>query len=232
VSLTGHGLVTHSALTKIRTKNYQGDDEEWQNLIAWVFLRKRLETREADSLLGLETVATIDGPLLTITLRKNISGITQRLGTITLKQDDSQAIELFEWAGTAVAATTALESEVASLSAKYHDQQEALAKLNGQLEGLIKAKEEHENELLQKFMELLNAKKLKIRDQQRLLTGAKVDMSKGKLVSSRTTCLADFVLSGTCKGYQRLQQISEGGIVTPWQAQGRCRTRCSKLRIG
>lgn len=201
-------------------------------MISWVFLRKRLQGREADTLLGLETVAAIDGPLLTITLRKNISGITQRLGTITLKQDDSQAIELFDWAGTAVAATTTLESEVASLSVKYHDQQEALAKLNGQLEGLIKAKEEHENELLQKFTELLNAKKLKIRDQQRLLTGAKVDLSKGMLVSSRTTCNADLMPSGTCKGQQTLQRISKSGTVAPWQAQGRFRTHYSRLWIG
>lgn len=144
-------------------------------------------------------MAAIDGPLLTITLRKNISGITQRLGTITLKQDDSQAIELFEWAGNAVAASTSLESEVASLSAKYHDQQEAVAKLNAQLESLIKAKEEHENELLQKFVELLNAKKLKIRDQQRLLTGAKVDTNKGRLVSRPITCDADMRSSGRCE---------------------------------
>ena len=133
-------------------------------------------------------MAAIDGSTLTITLRKNISGITQRLGTIVLKQDDAQSIELFDWAGTAVAATTALESEVASLSANYRDQHDALAKLNRQLEDLIKAKEEHENELLEKFMELLNAKKLKIRDQQRLLTGAKVDPSTGKPGSRPTTC--------------------------------------------
>lgn len=197
-------LVTQSVMKNMRTKNYQGDDEEWQDLIAWVFLRKGLEGSKAKALIGLETVAAIDSASLTITLRKNISGITQRLGTTTLKQNDSQAIELFDWAGTAVAATTALEGEVASLSAKYHDQQETLAKLSGQLEDLIKAKEEHENELLQKFTELLNAKKLKIRDQQRLLAGAKVDPDKGNLVLRRTTWEADFVFSRTSEGNQTL----------------------------
>ena len=54
-------------------------------------------------------------------------------------------------------------------------------------------------------MELLNAKKLKIRDQQRLLTGAKVDLNKGVLVSGRiTTCNAEWLSSGTCEGWQTL----------------------------
>ena len=174
-------LVTKDNLGKIRAKNYAGDDEEWHSIIAWIFLRKRVDGRLAGALRGLETVATIEGNLLTITLRKTISGITQRLGTIGLHQDEAQAIELFEWAGIAAAATTALETEVATLSAKYQDQQKALIKLSSQLKDLTKTKEEHENVLLEKFMELLNAKKLKIRDQQRLLAGAKVDPDKGKL---------------------------------------------------
>ncbi len=165
----------------MRTKNYQGSNEEWNNILSWVFLRRRLEGRNAEALLGLETVASIVGAQLTITLRKNIGGITQRLGTIALKQDESQDVELFEWTSKAVGAATTLETEVASLSAKYRTQQETLVKLNIQLEDLIRAKEEHEEVLLEKFMELLNTKKLKIRDQQRLLAGAKVESDKGRL---------------------------------------------------
>lgn len=130
-------------------------------------------------------MASIAGNILSITLRKNIEGITQRLGVITLKEHEAQddeeepPVQLFDWAGVAVATSAALETEVASLSANLHAQQERLTKLNGQLEDLIKAREEHENLLLEKFMELLNAKKLKIRDQQRLLAEAKIDPNKG-----------------------------------------------------
>ncbi|KAI9873808.1 MAG: hypothetical protein M1830_010587 [Pleopsidium flavum] len=172
------GSVKQASTIQIQTKNYQGSDEEWNNMLSWIFLRRRLEGRNAEALLGLETVASIAGTKLTITLRKNIGGITQRLGIITLEQDESQAVELFEWAGKAVEASTTLETEVASLSARYRTQQETLAQLNHQLENLIRAKAEHEDVLLEKFMELINAKKLKIRDQQRLLAGAKVEPDK------------------------------------------------------
>ncbi len=148
-----------------------------------MFLRKRPNSESDEIVKGLETVAIVDGERLEITVRKNIDGITQRLGTIALRQEESQAIELFEWAGNAIAASTSFETEVASISAKYQEQQEVLTKLNEQLEGLIKAKEEHEEILLEKFMKLLNEKKLKIRDQQRLLAGAKVDPAKRKIAA-------------------------------------------------
>lgn len=47
------------------------------------------------------------------------------------------------------------------------------------MEDLIKAKQEHENTLLEKFRELLNTKKRKIRDQQRLLADAKLNPRTG-----------------------------------------------------
>jgi hypothetical protein len=54
-----------------------------------------------------------------------------------------------------------------------------ITRLEEQLQGLVDEKLAHENALLQKFADLLNSKKLKIRDQQRLLAGAKVDPSTG-----------------------------------------------------
>jgi hypothetical protein len=52
------------------------------------------------------------------------------------------------------------------------------------LEDLIAAKATHENELLKKFCDLLNEKKSKIRDQQRLLASAKVDPVKIRAVQA------------------------------------------------
>ena len=119
-------------------------------------------------------------PRLTLVFRRNISGVTQRLGEISLQLDENQEIALFEW--TAIAADRASDLEIArrDLNVKYQDQSKIIQKLSEQLEDLIEAKKEHENMLLEKFQALLNAKKLKIRDQQRLLATAKVDPRKGK----------------------------------------------------
>lgn len=124
-------------------------------------------------------MSSITNQQLIITFRRIISGIINRLGTLILAQDEEQELSLFLWAGTALERSASLESEVQGLTHKYDEQGYMIDKLNAQLEDLIKAKEEHENALLEKFAELLNAKKLKIRDQQRLLAGAKIDPNKG-----------------------------------------------------
>lgn len=133
-------------------------------------------------------IASIAGESLAITLRHNISGITQKLGDIVLKADAEQELDIISWAGTAAKQSNDLESEVQDLTAKYDEQSKTMEKLNKQLEDLILAKKEHEDALLEKFRELLNTKKLKIRDQQRLLAGAKVDPKQvTKLQNARTT---------------------------------------------
>lgn len=43
---------------------------------------------------------------------------------------------------------------------------------------MVKLKNDHENDLIEKFSRLLNEKKLKIRDQQRLLATANIDQAK------------------------------------------------------
>lgn len=123
----------------------------------------------------LEIVAAISVDVLAIHFRNNISGITQKLGEIQFRQESKEEIDTISWCGTAIQRSTDLEAEVQDLRTKYEEQGKTMEKLNQQLEDLIEAKELHENDLLVKFRELLNAKKLKIRDQQRLLAGAKVD---------------------------------------------------------
>lgn len=112
---------------------------------------------------------------LSIKLRNNIEGIIQNLGEILLKEDDDLELDTIGWANTAILRGNSLASEVQSLQQRYNDQDAKIVALNQQLSDLVKAKEDHETALLEKFRELLNEKKLKIRDQQRLLAGAKVD---------------------------------------------------------
>ena len=96
-----------------------------------------------------------------------------------MQLNEDAEIELFQWAGTAASLVTAVEDELTSLRLRYRSQEETIKKLDQQLEDFIKVKVEHDNALLEKFAELLNAKKLKIRDQQRLLDAAKMGSSSG-----------------------------------------------------
>lgn len=175
-------VVKHTQIRKHRASNYQGTDAEWEALLKHALLQIEPDDDEHVQVThGVETVATAgDDGKLTITIRKNISGITQRLGSIQLEQDGEQEIELFDWTGIAALSATDAQEQVTALNSKLQEQQEAVTKLNAQLDDLIKAKQEHEDELLQKFTELLNAKKLKIRNQQRLLSGARVDGNSGQ----------------------------------------------------
>lgn len=85
-----------------------------------------------------------------------------------------------------------LEEGLTSLTAKYDAVETTINKLNSQLQELIKIKSEHDDQLIAKFAQLLNEKKLKIRNQQRLLASAKIDPATGSrthLFCSRFPCL-------------------------------------------
>lgn len=127
----------------------------------------------------LEVRAAIIGEQIAIIFRKNISGITQRLGEITLVKDEVQEVDAIAWASTAVLRCDDLEKEAEELKRKYEDQRSTIRDLQQQLEDLIEAKKQHETALLEKFRDLLNAKKLKIRDQQRILVGSKAGSQNG-----------------------------------------------------
>ncbi len=135
---------------------------------------------------------------MTITVRKNTRGITvrsivvcgQELHLLTLhtqqplavlahKCDESQEIELFDRAGEAASAASAAEDEKAGLAAHSQSQAATIKQLEQCLEELTEVRTEHENMLVQKFQALLNSKKLKIRDQQRLLDEKNASVSTG-----------------------------------------------------
>jgi len=97
-----------------------------------------------------------------------------------LLYDENVEIELFDWNVIAIAGRDDSERKVQDLQQRFDEQQEALDKLNTQLQELVEAKKRHEDELLEKFRHLLNSKKAKIRDQMRLLSTAKVDQTTGK----------------------------------------------------
>lgn len=167
------GTVKNSATHRLRSKAYTGTAEEWTLVLKAILLQDD-QALQSDAGHGLEAIATIDAQLQ-IVIRKNIGGITQRLGSIALQQDDDVEINLLDWTADAVSAFDAQRTRLHDLRSLVEDQRATVAKLNTQIDELVKAKKEHEDQLIGKFSELLNAKKLKIRDQQRLLSGAKVE---------------------------------------------------------
>lgn len=183
------------------SQNFRGsscklDDKEWEGLLETFLLQQPLNGKKyaAEPLGTLEVSATISEESLLLVFRRSISGIKQRLGELALSKNENEEIELFAWLGTATARCDELVKELTNLDDRCKEQGQAIKVINQQLEDLIEAKIEHENSLLEKFRELLNAKKLKIRDLHRALAVARVDSENGafssnpfsKISSSRT----------------------------------------------
>ncbi|CAG7967469.1 unnamed protein product [Penicillium olsonii] len=165
-------------LKDLRAKNYQGSEDEWLQILAF-FLGQSESTESPECATGLEASATISGSdqeqQLVITIRKRVHTITQRIGALSLQQDDEQAIELLDWAGISTARADDLEYQVSSLTSRYSLAENTIQKLSQQLEELMRAKAQHENQLVANFVQILNEKKLKVRSQQRLLAAATVN---------------------------------------------------------
>lgn len=178
-----HVTIKESSVKSLQASNYTGNLEEWEATLRAALLHDKSAAADPNILQGLETVATIFGSTLSLTFRKNVGGIIQRLGSLALTQDDDrEEVVIFEWVDAAVATSDALRNELFTLQTSVDKQRDEIAKLTEQLEELVAAKKEHEDLLMGKFVSLLNAKKAKIRDQQRLLKGAKVDASAAKAV--------------------------------------------------
>lgn len=105
----------------------------------------------------------------------------QKLGQIDLLQYTGQEQpDAFIWAEIAANNFTESRKHVKDLETQLATRAETIDKLQSQLDSIVNAKDKHEGVLLHKFTELINSKKVKIRDQQRLLGTAKVDPDAGK----------------------------------------------------
>lgn len=73
------GLVRQSQINQLRAHNYQGSEDEWKTVLERCLLHKPAIGDYAAVLEGLEMVASVgEDNQITLTLRKNISGITVR----------------------------------------------------------------------------------------------------------------------------------------------------------
>ncbi|KAJ5907993.1 hypothetical protein N7495_000675 [Penicillium taxi] len=183
-------VVKKSRLKDFRAKNYQGSEDEWAQIVSYI-LGEPIPADQLASISGIEATASITGSgdedrEIVLAIRKRVQSITQRLGTLVLKQDDEQAIELFEWTGIAAAKANELQNQVTELADRHNGFEEKIKQLTEQLEELIRVKTEHENQLLANFVQILNEKKLKIRNQQRLLATATADSARVAEIQAAT----------------------------------------------
>lgn len=94
----------------------------------------------------------------------------QRLGSITIPEIPGGQLNVLDWCATAVDAAAENKKAAFEASSRARQLEGEVADLKSQLDELIRAKEEDETVLLLKFRDLLNEKKVKIREQQKIIT--------------------------------------------------------------
>jgi len=172
-------------LKKLRAKNYDGNDDDWTAILSYVFGVKPSSKIPAAHRENLDVQCSVSGRdpngTLSITLRNKVEDITQQLGSIDLPQtEETDDIDLFGWAVQAIDKRDELDITNAELQEKVQAKDETVTSLQKQIDELVQAKAEHEHQMLAKFAALLNEKKLKIRNLQRVLSTAQADPTKLK----------------------------------------------------
>ncbi|PTB67497.1 hypothetical protein BBK36DRAFT_1116066 [Trichoderma citrinoviride] len=161
----------HDRVSSLRVANCPVSESEWQTI-----LQSLLELQPTGD---IQATASIKSEAsLSITVRKRVQGITQRLGSIDLKYNENEGIELFEWCADSIDALTQSKQALAEASTHAKELESTVKELKAELDELVMAKQEDETSLLMKFRELLNEKKVKIREQQKILASGSFQNSQ------------------------------------------------------
>ncbi|KAI0181888.1 hypothetical protein GGR52DRAFT_526686 [Hypoxylon sp. FL1284] len=177
----------HKRYSDYRAPGAPCSSEEWEEILTSILVNQQ-PTPDVEIRADVQS----DDSLVTLSFRKNIQGITQRLGSFTLEEDEKTEISPFDWCVLALGSREKVQDNLAATNLKVSGLEDSLKELQHHLDELIKAKEEDETQLLEKFRDLINEKKVKIRQQQRLLASADVDPDKlanvsgGKSTQKRT----------------------------------------------
>ncbi|KAK6845627.1 hypothetical protein PG995_015737 [Apiospora arundinis] len=182
----------HNRIKEFKAANAPCSEAEWEQILLAILVDPQGATRAQDIEIKVELRSDEE---VTLHFRKNIQGIAQRLGTIKLKDfeetDDNPGISPFDWCVSVLEDHEKVVQELGTAKEKASELEQSVEELKGQLEDLLKAKDADEGVLLEKFRDLLNEKKLKIRQQQKLIESADVDPEKlqnhEKSRGSRTT---------------------------------------------
>ena len=91
---------------------------------------------------------------------------------------------MFDWCALTIQSRDASSDDLAGLQVKLEEKENEVRTLNDKLAELVNVKQAVEDDLVEKFCALLNEKKLKVRDQQRLLSTAWVNPQRLQEVES------------------------------------------------
>ncbi|KAK3397123.1 hypothetical protein B0T20DRAFT_480709 [Sordaria brevicollis] len=177
----------HDTINSLRSSSSSCTPSEWESILSSLLITA---SPISDIEAGAEVESRGKKKSITITIRRRVAGINQRLGSLTLSRSPSSEIQLFDWCSQlAISRQTALSS-LSTSAAQVADLEARVADLKKQLEELTQAKVDQETELLQKFRALLNEKKGKIRQQQQVIssrarTGSSQDGLSGVIESAR-----------------------------------------------
>ncbi|PHH65180.1 hypothetical protein CDD81_3311 [Ophiocordyceps australis] len=156
-------ILKHNDVASLRVKNCPVSLQEWEHVLEAVLGDERLD--------GIHATATVQPKaLLSLTVRKQVQGVTQRLGVIEFACDPKERIQLYEWCDTALDALAESKAEAQASAARARELEAAVSDLQMQLSELVEAKQQDETALLCKVQDLLNEKKVKIREQQKIIT--------------------------------------------------------------
>lgn len=173
----------HHKLGQLRKKKYNGSDDEWEAVLSHFLLQTQPEDKHAKALDGLHMVYSMKDDDIVLVIRKDVENIKVTWGEIDLPNSELE-IDPVDWARISAEAHTSAVKELADLKTKVNESQSTIRQLEKQLEDFLEAKRQSQNEMAEKFMVILNEKKKTIRDQQRLLAGAKVDKITATAVQS------------------------------------------------
>ena len=167
----------------MRAKSYDAPADDWANIVSSVLETQTQPSVTSQQSDNLDVTCSISGKegkrSLSITFSNKVEEITQRLGTIELSEtEDTDDVDLFGWAALSIEQKDGLHNEVTDLKGQVKAKDDIVSSLQEQIDELVEAKADHEKQMLSKFALLLNEKKLKIRNMQRILSTAKADPKK------------------------------------------------------
>ncbi|KAL5612129.1 hypothetical protein BROUX41_000326 [Berkeleyomyces rouxiae] len=149
-------------ISGFKSKKTAVPDVEWEAILKGVLTQEPL--KDIQVLAEVYSEASIN-----LAIRRNVQGYSTRLGTIVLTHDPNEEIELMEWCSTAAQTSASHKNALDTNVLQVSQLQKTIEDLKAQMAELIDAKAHDESVMLQKFCNLLNEKKLKIRQQQTVI---------------------------------------------------------------
>ncbi|UKZ80509.1 hypothetical protein TrVFT333_008270 [Trichoderma virens FT-333] len=154
----------HDRVASLQVPNCPVSESEWQAILQSLFALQPTADIQATASIESET-----------SLNHSPKASSRNY---KLKHDENEGIELFKWCAEATDALTQSNVALAEAAAHAKELETTVKELKTQLDELITSKQGDETALLLKFRDLLNEKKVKIREQQKVLAAGPFQSSQ------------------------------------------------------